>query len=671
MSARPVRTLLAATSLFLASACQDGGADGTTAPAAAGKPGVSVATRPTPDGIRDLTLDLHILVDQFGYRPGDPKVAVIRSPAQGYDAADAYAPGRLFEVRPAAGGEPVLVGGLDVWNAGTVQKSSGDRGWWFDFSEVRTPGEYVVVDAERKRRSAVFTIGDDVYRPVLKAAMRTFFYQRSSFAKEAKHAGACWADKAAYNGPFQDLEARDIADRNNAATARDVSGGWADAGDNNRYVTFANTPVHQLLGALRDHPSAFGDDYGLPESGNGIPDVLDEVDFEIDWLMRMQNPDGSAALKVGSLKQDGAAPPSSDSSKRYYIARCSSATLSVAGMFAHAALAYRPYPALNDRATLLEIRARKAWKYFEEHPELETDCDSQEIRAGDADRSAQDQRNLAATAAIYLYALTGETSFHDYLLAHHDDMQPFRDLGFTRYNAHEGEALLFYTTLPDADPKLRRRILDAKAADLRGDNQVYGLREGDDLYRSFLHDDQYHWGSNMPRANYGSSNIAALKAGLAGREAASLTARALGTLNYFHGVNPFGLVYLSNMAAYGATRSVNTLFHSWFRSDSDRWSTAGKSECGPAPGYVPGGPNRSAARDGVPATVQPPANQPIQKSFKETNDTREAAWVISEPAIYYQAAYIRLLAAFVDREPLTPKPVPATVTEPAADAASD
>jgi hypothetical protein len=80
------------------------------------------------------------------------------------------------------------------------------------------------------------------------------------------------------------------------------------------------------------------------------------------------------------------------------------------------------------------------------------------------------------------------------------------------------------------------------------------------------------------------------------------------------------------------------------------------SECGPAPGYVPGGPNRTAAIDGVPARVQPPVNQPPQKAFKDWNDPRESAWAISEPAIYYQAAYIRLLAAFVDREPLLPKP---------------
>lgn len=653
MSCHRLRSALIVLLLSSGSACQDGGAD--DAPSSSSAAAISSATRPTPDGIRDLPLDLHILVDQFGYRPDDPKVAVIRSPVQGYDASDTFSPGKLYEVRPSTGGDAVHVGGLDIWNGGAVQKSSGDRGWWFDFSLLKTPGEYVIVDIEKQRRSAVFTISDEVYRPVLKAAMRMFYYQRSGIAKDARHAGACWADDAAYVRPFQDLEARDVAAQDNAATARDVSGGWADAGDNNRYVTFANTPVHQLLGALRDHPSAFTDDYDIPESGNGIPDLLDEVDYEIDWLLRMQNPDGSAALKVGSLTQDGTAPPSADKSKRYYIARCSSATLSVAGLFAHAALAYRDYPALAQRGTLLEIRARKAWDYFREHPGYETDCDTKVIRAGDADRTEQDQRNLAATAAIYLFALTGEQGYHDWFLGNAGDMQPFRDLGFTRYNAHEGEALLFYAGLPNADPKMRQRILDAKSALVKAGNGVYGLRDEDDLYRSFMHDEQYHWGSNMPRANYGSSNVAAVRGGFAKRDAASVAARALGTLHYFHGVNPFGMVYLTNMARYGATRSVNAIFHSWFRVDSKKWSTAGESQCGPAPGYVPGGPNRSAASEGVPATVQPPVNQPLQKSFKDWNDYREGAWTISEPAIYYQAAYIRLLAAFVDREPLTGK----------------
>jgi len=127
---------------------------------------------------------------------------------------------------------------------------------------------------QKKVRSAAFNIDARVYKNVLKAAMRTYFYQRSGFAKKPPYAEACWSDNAAYLGPNQDREAHDVMDRNNRAKVRDLSGGWFDAGDTNKYVTFAAQPVHQLLTAFEENDQAFTDDFNIPESGNGIPDVI-------------------------------------------------------------------------------------------------------------------------------------------------------------------------------------------------------------------------------------------------------------------------------------------------------------------------------------------------------------------------------------------------------------
>jgi hypothetical protein len=152
--------------------------------------------------------------------------------------------------------------------------------------------------------------------------------------------------------------------------------------------------------------------------------------------------------------------------------------------------------------------------------------------------------------------------------------------------------------------------------------------------------------------------------------------RALEILHYFHGVNPLAMVYLTNMYALGASNSANEIFHLWFgrySSDSSakfgalmgrlgldtsgvagrwpdfrsRWSDALTSACGPPPGYVPGGPNQEAVRDGVPEWLRPPAGQPAQKSYKDWNaDWPESSWSLTEPAIYTQAAYVKLLSTF-------------------------
>ena len=56
----------------------------------------------------------------------------------------------------------------------------------------------------------------------------------------------------------------------------------------------------------------------------------------------------------------------------------------------------------------------------------------------------------------------------------------------------------------------------------------------------------------------------------------------------------------------------------------------------------------AAAKDGVPLRLSPPNGQPAQKSYRDWNGGgTDASWAVTEPGIYYQSAYVRLLSAFV------------------------
>lgn len=610
--------------------------------------GTALAAPSDAEVAKGAVLNLHILVDQFGYRPGDAKVAVIRDPQAGFDKSDRFSPGSTYQLRKVDSGEVVFTGSPKPWKSSATEASSGDRGWWFDFSSINTPGQYFVYDTSRNARSANFKIDEHVYKGVLQAAMRMYFYQRSGFKKAAPHAEACWADNASYDGKNQDREAIDVNDRNNRSKVRDVSGGWFDAGDTSKYVTYATQPVNQLLSAFTNHKAAFGDDFNIPESSNGVPDVLDEVKWETDWLKRMQYPDGTFALKVGEIVYNYASPPSTDRTARFYIPSCTSATISAASMLAHAAIVFKDFPSLAEESEDLGRRARIAWKAYASAPAKQTSCDANIVHAGNADLNSEDQDQVAAEAAVYLFALTEDPMYEGFLKQHYKDTKPFHDIGWSRYKPDQGEALLYYTTLKSADKDLKQAIIDAKLNDVRMGNQVYGFAPNDDLYRAFMHDGQYHWGSNNPRANYGNTNLDVIRYGLSTKDQDSLKERALGILHYFHGVNPFGMVYLTNMYQYGATNSANEIFHNWFIRSS-KWSNAKTSPCGPPPGYVPGGPNANAAKDGVPASLMPPTGQPPQKSYKDWNvGDQEKSWAITEPAIYYQSAYVELLSAFVE-----------------------
>ena len=82
---------------------------------------------------------------------------------------------------------------------------SGDKVWWFDFSDVKTPGTYAVVDIHKGLRSPDFQIDDRVYRNALKRAARMYFYRRAGFKKSAETAGSGLMLQAIW-GPDRILE---------------------------------------------------------------------------------------------------------------------------------------------------------------------------------------------------------------------------------------------------------------------------------------------------------------------------------------------------------------------------------------------------------------------------------------------------------------------------------
>jgi hypothetical protein len=609
-----------------------------------------------------VELERYIVVDQFGYRPKLAKVAILVDPARGWNAADAYRPAPALEVRQWSDGKPVWSGKPSAWKGGAVDENSGDRGAWLDFSSLERPGLYYVYDPQAKRRSHPFEIGDDVYRRVLKSAARMYYFNRANFEKKPPYSCVgkrCWSLAADYVGAVQDREARSITDRHNARIARDLSGGWWDAGDTNKYVTFSGEPVHQLLTAYEEHPSAFTDDFGIPESGNGVPDIIDELLVELEWLKKMQPPDlkGGALLKMGLADYGDPVPDRSRFPRFYYPLPCSSSTIVVAGEFAHAALVLKAWPRFAAEVGGLTRRARDAWAHYHAKPKSDA-CDDGSIKSGDADRPLADQAQDAVVAAVYLFALTGDAAFDEHVRKHHGLLRPFLTDDWSIYSPSHGDALLFYASLPNADASTKQAIIERKKAQLAS-VELYGLKPELDLYRAYMRTSMYHWGSNNQRAAVGNTNYDAVRWALAAPDAlASYRERALGMLHSFHGVNPMQLVYLTNMYADGGDACADEMFHAWFRNGDPKWDNARKSELGPAPGYVTGGPNRQYCDGQNPAqnacAASPVRDQPPGKAYLDTNTGYEPSnqydqsYQLTEPGIYYQASYVRLVSKFVD-----------------------
>jgi len=608
----------------------------------------------------EVRMSRYLVVDQFGYTPEMQKIAILADPELGWNADDHYKPGARIEVRRADNGRLVYQGEPTVWNGGSVEPSSGDRGSWFDFSQVTEPGSYFLNDAAVGVRSAEFVIGKDAYDKVLRAALRTFYFNRANFAKVEPFACVeqkCWLQGQDYMGPHQDGAARSVRDKTNEATARDLRGGFWDAGDVNKYVSFAYAPLHQLLTAYAENPTAFDDALNIPESKNGIPDILDLIQVELEFFKKMQAEDlgGGVLPKVGNIEYGDPAPEASKLERYYYPESCSSAVISVASVFAHAALIWSRIPALEAESKELLARAQQAFVHYQSHPRSDA-CDDGSIHAGDSDVSLADQDGRALSAAIYLTAHNAKPEYAKTLAANWQKTRLFSEDRLGVYDAPIGDALLYYAKrVQGADPEISKAIVE-RVRNVAASSDVCTFDANRSLYRVYMRPDSLHWGSNQMRANFGSSALLPVVYEFSqGEDALKLKNRAADLLHYFHGQNPLGLVMLSNMGLYGAERSINEIYHAWFHDGDPKFDSADRSTLGPAPGYVVGGVNPSYCAGDRDHRCFSSAfsKQPPEKAYIDTNTGYDAlaefdmSWALSEPAIYYQAAYIKLLSKFV------------------------
>ncbi|WP_445455100.1 glycoside hydrolase family 9 protein [Flavobacterium sp. HNIBRBA15423] len=597
--------------------------------------------------------DTFIHVDQFGYHTTATKTAVLRNPQVGFNASESYTAPTTLQLINTSNNQVVFTGNTQVWNNGNTDLTSGDKGWWFDFSSFTTPGEYYIKDVTNGINSDIFTISTTPYIEVLKVASKMFYYNRCNFSKTTPYADIKWTDGTNFNNPLQDYNTRYIFDKTNASLEKDLSGGWFDAGDYNKYVTFTYSTIHNLLKAYENNPTIFTDNFNIPESGNGIPDILDEIKYELDWIYKMTNSDGSVHIKMGSqnYSENTNSPPSANTDPRYYGVTCTSASVTVASIFAHAAIVFQSIPSLSTYADQLQDRAITCYNYalpFFNNGTLETNCDNGEIISGDADKSVDGQKECLLSASVYLFKLTNNTTYNQFLITNASSLEPLSTNSWTPYKISLIDALLYYTSLPNANNTLKNDIITSANNDVTNNyNNYYGFTTNT-LYRDFMPTWSYHWGSNNVKATYGCLNVAMANYGIG--NTADLYLKSEEIMHSFHGVNPLGMVQLSNMYNYGAEKSANEIYHTWF-FDGTVYDNALTSTNGPAPGYVVGGANK----DFTITTLSPPYGQPDSKSYLDFNTSYpQNSWEITEPAIYYQAAYIRMLAEIMNyRETLS------------------
>jgi len=338
-------------------------------------------------------------VNQVGYAPAGPKVAMA-----------GYYLGSLGELPLLAGekGIPFSIlenGTTKIAFSGTM-KPRRDSGFPFtcyqevfeaDFSDLRTPGEYRLIVPELGT-SYPFWIGEGAAAAVARDYALGLYHQRCGtnnvmpFTRYTH--GVChilpasvplpqtnfvdaWkiiADKTEDAGKNPKHTAKPLADPAsclypfNRTGEFDVSGGHHDAGDYSKYTINSALLVHILVFAADNFRGAVElDNLGIPESGDGKSDLLQEAKWEADFLAKLQDTDGGFYFLVYPRDREYENDVLPENGDRQIVwPKTTAATAGAVAALAQCASSPAFKKQFPQSAALYLEKAKKGWQFLEQ-----------------------------------------------------------------------------------------------------------------------------------------------------------------------------------------------------------------------------------------------------------------------------------------------------------------
>ncbi len=525
-----------------------------------------------------------ISVNQVGYKPDSKKTAVFHN-VEGQTQ---------FSVINAESKETVYTGDL------TDRKDysyAGEVDWKGDFSSVTAPGKYYI-KCDGLDDSYTFEISDGIYDKLITDTVKMLYLQRCGVEVVDDKFGhvACHNTLAKVYGTNDMI---------------DVSGGWHDAGDYGRYVVPAAKAVADLLYSYGNDDRFFSDSTGIPESGNGVPDVLDEARFELEWMKKMQSSSGGVYHKVSCETFPSYDMPQNETDPLIVTPVSTTATADFA---ASMALAYEMYINIDkDFANDCLSRAERAWAFLEANPNLIFENPKDIVTGEYGDKSDRDERYWAAAQ---LYRATKSDKYLNAL----NNMAAYSGLDWALVGDYGNIALL---------------TMDGINKNLDVYQTAYStIKTQADNYKRNISASPYgipvtklEWGSNMTIANSGI--ILSLAYKLTGDSDYLDSANRL--IDYLLGENPVGTCFVTG---YG-TVSPQTPHH--------RPSMAVKQAM---PGMLVGGVNQNLEDSAAKAYCQ---DRPNAKRYVDNSES----YSTNEITIYWNSPFTYLLTLTEDAEPVS------------------
>jgi len=430
--------------------------------------------------------------------------------------------------------------------------------WECDFSSLNAPGEYVV-SLENIGCSFPFTIGEDIYREAHYHTTRALYHHRAGMALEEQYTGwhrprnlhpddsvvqfqyttASWFDyDGAENGDQSDVLSKVLPD-----TGITTWGWYMDAGDWDGYYSHTKIPRY-LMTAWELAPENFADgELNIPGSGNGIPDILDEARWLIDYMDRTRGPEGGVAgtrIHPDFYDLQGAGIPSWEDNRIWTIyGEDVQNTFTFAGLAAHLSSCYESL-GLNDPASAWFDKAEDAYDWAISHMENLSDH----------------VNNTWLYAAACLYKASGTPVYQTHFMNEYE-----KNSGGSYASDNRNFAIWAYLTTDHPGMDTTRKSLCLEYATSMADADIVNTAEGRSFRVGFNRGFPILVGqSTTPHV------FPALVAWKVTGEQKYLTA-AQTTCDYYLGGNPLDMLW---MTGYGDRHPLQVLhLDTWFREDGN------------------------------------------------------------------------------------------------------
>ena len=420
-----------------------------------------------------------VRVNSVGYVPERGKRATIVLPS-----GMSTLPDTMVELRDA-GTDSV------AWT-GTAQGPMTDSGtastdYIVDFGAFTSTGTFYLAVPSLKAgdtvaTSTTFRIASDVFRDVLTRSMLGLYGQRCGSAVDISLNSEHWTHAACHTGDASQKFLPSIM----MDTIKPSLHGWHDAGDYGKYTTNGAFTVGMMLQAYeRFQPTLSALELPIPEKGGAIPDFLDEVKWELDWLLTTQSEDGSVSFKVTAQTFEGNVVPEKDGSRRFYTDISTAATGDFAAVFAQAARIYRPYDSALADSYL--AAARLSYGFLKANAAIKPNLDMFATGGYDANSGDSDNR---AWAAAEMWETTGEDSF----LADFEGTPKAPKIVSDNFDYADVANMGSFTYVLSSRAGRDQTVLDATTASVLASAERLSTRAGNAAFGRAI--ENYWWGSN-------------------------------------------------------------------------------------------------------------------------------------------------------------------------------